>query len=117
MAQHPFVHIEIPTTDREASGKFYSDLFGWDVQQYPEMDYATFVADGGPGGGFARIDGKMVKAGEIKVYVATDDIEATLARANELGAKTIVEKTEIPGYGNFAFFLDPFGNAIGLFSM
>jgi predicted enzyme related to lactoylglutathione lyase len=117
VAQYPIVHVEIPTTDREASGKFYSDLFGWEVQQHPEMDYATFAAEGGPGGGFPKIDGQMLKANEIKVYVAAEDIEATLARANQLGAQTIVEKTEIPGYGNFAFFLDPMGNAIGLFSM
>jgi predicted enzyme related to lactoylglutathione lyase len=117
MARYPIVHVEIPTTDREASGKFYSDLFGWEVAQHPEMDYATFAAEGGPGGGFAKIDGQMVKPGEIKVYMATDNIEETLARANDLGAKTLVPKTEIPGYGFFAFFLDPFGNQIGLFSM
>ncbi len=117
MAQYPIVHVEIPTTDREASGKFYSDLFGWEVQQHAGMNYATFAAEGGPGGGFPTIDGQTVKAGEIKIYVAASDIEETLQRANALGAQTLVEKMEIPGYGFFAFFTDPFGNAIGLFSM
>jgi len=117
MTQHPIVHVEIPTTDREASGKFYSELFGWQVQQHPEMNYATFAADGGPGGGFSMADGQMANIGEIKVYVSTSDIEETLERANSLGAQTLVGKTEIPGNGFFAFFKDPFGNAIGLFSM
>lgn len=117
MANHPLVHVEIPSGDLEASSAFYSELFGWQVQHHPEMGYATFTAEGGPGGGFPKIDGVNVKAGDIKIYVGTDDIEATLARAEELGAQTIVPKTQIPGYGYFAFFLDPFGNPIGLFSM
>lgn len=117
MATHPIVHVEIPSDDLEASSKFYSELFSWEVQHHPEMGYATFAAEGGPGGGFAKIDGETVKAGDIKVYIATDNIEETLARASDLGAKTLVGKTEIPGYGYFAFFRDPFGNQIGLFSM
>ena len=117
MANHPIVHVEFATTDREASGKFYSELFGWNVQQFPEMQYAMFSAEGGPGGGFATVDGQMINQGEVSVYVGTDDIDASLAKANELGGKTVVPKTEIPGYGNFAFFLDPSGTKVGLFSM
>ncbi len=117
MAQYPIVHVEIPTTDPEASEKFYSGVFGWEVQQHPEMSYATFIAEGGPGGGFPMIDGQMVKPGDIRIYLATDNIEETLARANEHGAQTVLGKTEIPGYGFMALFVDPFGNTIGLFSM
>jgi len=116
MSNHPIVHIEFATTNREASGKFYSELFGWDIQQYPEINYAMFAAEGGPGGGFTTIDGQMTNTGDINVYVQTDDIDATLARANELGATTLVGKTEIPGQGHFAFFRDPSGTRVGLFS-
>ena len=51
MAQHPIVHVEIPAADQESTGKFYSELFGWKFQAFPELDYAMFEADGGPGGG------------------------------------------------------------------
>ncbi len=117
MSNHPIVHVELATTDREASGKFYSELFGWNVQQIPEMQYAMFQAEGGPGGGFATVDGQTTNAGDVKIYVNTDDIDATLAKANELGATTLVGKTEIPGQGHFAFFRDPSGTPVGLFSM
>jgi hypothetical protein len=42
MPNHPIVHVEISANDRESAGKFYSELFGWKIQQMPEMDYATF---------------------------------------------------------------------------
>ncbi len=116
MSNHPIVHIELATTDPEASGKFYSELFGWNVQQIPEMQYAMFQAEGGPGGGFPTVDGQMTNAGDVKIYVGTDDIDATLAKASELGATTLVAKTEIPGMGHFAFFRDPSGTPIGIFS-
>lgn len=117
MPSHPIVHVEIATTDRTSSSKFYSELFGWEIEQHQEMEYALFAAEGGPGGGFATVDGQMTNVGDIKIYVATDDIDATLASANKLGATTLVGKTEIPGIGHFAFFRDPCGTPIGLFSM
>ena len=55
------------------------------------------------------------KIGEVLIYVFTDDIEAMLAKAEALGAKTLTPKTEIP-QGWFAVFADPAGNRIALFA-
>jgi predicted enzyme related to lactoylglutathione lyase len=51
----------------------------------------------------------------VKVYVATDNLRASLDRAVEPGGKTVVDHTEIPGVGSFAMLQDPAGNLIGLF--
>ncbi len=115
MSTHPFVHIEISTADREASGKFYSELFGWHVEQQPEMNYATFDTHEGVGGGFNPVSDSN-PAGLVTVYVGTDDINSTLAKAEKLGGKTYVPKSEIPGMGWFAIFTDPSGNKIGLYT-
>ena len=116
MSKHPVVHIEISTKDREASGKFYADLFGWAIQQLPEMNYATFeTGEGEVGGGFSPIM-ENNPAGTTTVYIGTDDIEATLAKAVSLGGKMLVPKTEIPGMGWFAIFKDLTGNNVGLFT-
>ena len=53
-------------------------------------------------------------AGTVSVYVHTDDINATLAKAEALGGKIIVPRSEIPGVAWFAFFADPTGNQVGL---
>lgn len=115
MTKHPIVHIEFSAHDREAAGKFYTDLFSWKVEQMPEMNYATFEAEGGPGGGFNPVS-QQNPAGTVLVYVSTDDIEATLTKAESLGGKTVIPKTEIPTVGWFGFFSDPTGNVVGLFT-
>src|SRR4030066_907757 len=114
MSKHPIVHIEISAKDREAASKFYADLFGWEVEQMPEMNYATFETGGGPGGGFSPI-GENNPVGSVIVYVDTDDIEASLDKAVQLGGKVIVPETPIPDMGWFAIFEDPTGNRIGLY--
>ena len=80
-----------------------------------EMDYHMYSTDDELGGGFTKID-ENTKAGEVLIHVSTDDIEATLAKAEEMGAMTAVPKTEIPGMGWFAIFVDPSGNKIGVYT-
>ncbi len=55
MSNHPIVHIEIPAKKAEEAGKFYGDLFGWKIEADPMYNYVQFQAEGGPGGGFARL--------------------------------------------------------------
>ena len=115
MSKHPIVHVEFSTHDREATGKFYADLFDWKIEQMPEMSYATFEAEGGPGGGFNPVTEEN-PAGTVVVYVGTDDIDASLAKAESLGGKTLVPKSEIPNYGWFGLFRDPTSNMVGLYT-
>jgi predicted enzyme related to lactoylglutathione lyase len=114
MSDHPIVHIEFSSKNLAATGKFYADLFGWKVEQIPEMNYATFAAEGGPGGGFNPVSDTN-PAGTIMVYVGTDDIEASLAKAESLRGKILVQKMEIPKMGWWAIFQDPDGNSIALY--
>jgi predicted enzyme related to lactoylglutathione lyase len=115
MSKHPVVHVEISATNLGAASKFYADLFGWKIEHIPEMNYATFEPGEGVGGGFNPVTEEN-PAGSVVVYIGTDDIEASLAKAEQLGGKAIVPKTEIPGMGWFGMFLDPIGNKIGLFT-
>ena len=116
MTNHSIVHIEFPAQDPVAAGRFYKDLLGWDMEEMPEMDYVTFQSGENQGGGFPRIDGEMYKPGDVIVYIETDDIDATLDCVESLGGKTLVPKSEIPGFGWFAHFADPSGNRVGLFT-
>jgi predicted enzyme related to lactoylglutathione lyase len=116
MTTHPIVHVEFSARDPKVAGRFYADLVGWKVEAMPEMNYVTFAADGGPGGGFAAVDDQTFKAGDVLVYIGVDDIEATLAKVEKLGGKKLRPKTEIPGFGWYAFFADPTGNRVGLYT-
>ena len=122
MAAHPIVHVEFPASDPKAASKFYADLFGWNIQTDPNFaDYPMFQAEGGPGGGFVKTGteaggGLSYQAGEPLLYVASEDIDADLRKAESLGGTTVVPKTEIPQVGWFAIFKDPSGNKVGLFT-
>jgi uncharacterized protein len=49
------------------------------------------------------------------VYIGVDDVDATAARAKELGATVFQESTDIPEVGRFAVVQDPAGAVFGLF--
>jgi|SRR6185295_13359128 len=108
---NPVVHFEIGCRDQEATGRFYSDLFAWRLHP---AGPAVHIETGSQGG----IPGHITSLGHephqyILFYVAVDDIEQTLARAEQLGGKRLVGPIELPT-GSFAWFQDPGGNTVGL---
>ena len=119
VASHPIVHIEIPDANSSAAGKFYSDVFDWQIEVDQAYNYVQFRSEGGPGGGFVEpAEGNPVeyKPDRLLVYIATDDIDATLAAIEAHGGKTVRPKTEIPHVGWWAVFNDPTGNQLALFT-
>jgi predicted enzyme related to lactoylglutathione lyase len=120
MVKHSIVHVELPASDPKEAAQFYSNLFGWGTEASPSPtgEYWQFTPDAQPGGGFNPVgDSGMwpVKPGDVLLYISTDDIDATLAKAESLGGKAVTPKTEIPGMGWWGMFSDPTGNKIGLF--
>ncbi len=121
MGKHSIVHVELPANDPEAAAGFYSSLFGWKTESSATGGgaYWHFRPDDQPGGGFNPVgtEGMMqVEPGDIFIYISTDDIEATLAKAESLGGKILMKKQEIPGMGWWALFADPTGNKIGVYA-
>lgn len=115
MSDHPIVHVEIPAADVKAASQFYADVFGWQIDHSME-EYPMFAAEGGPGGGFTKLGDPGHTVGRPLIYLATDDIEASLAAVEAHGGKTLEPKMEIPHVGWFAIFADPAGNAIALYT-
>lgn len=115
MPAHPIVHVELSANTAAAASKFYQDVFGWKIQHAPEVNYYMFSAEGGPGGGWAQVD-ENTRAGDVLVYIGTDDIEATLKDIEKAGGKILMHKTEIPGVGWFGQFTDPTGNRLALYT-
>ena len=118
MAEHTIVHVEFPAASPKEAASFYTEAFGWQHQEAPG-NYWMFDAANGVGGGYNPVGtGGIyeVKPGEVLVYVSTDDIEASLAKIESLGGKTITGKSPIPGMGWYAVFADPTGNKVGLYT-
>ncbi|MDP8239389.1 MAG: VOC family protein [Candidatus Hatepunaea meridiana] len=114
---NPVVHFEICVKDMEKAHEFYGQLFDWELKKDAMEDYT--IIEVGEGGG---IGGGIMKAEEgkfppyVAFYVSVDDLEASVKKAEELGATIIVPPTPIPNVGRFAMFNDLDGNMIGLWS-
>jgi predicted enzyme related to lactoylglutathione lyase len=113
---HAIVHVESPAQDPASISQFYAGLFGWQLFPLPGMGYIRFQTGDGTTGGLVEIGGPLQhRAGELLVYVGSDDIDGDLRRAELLGGKILVPKTPIPNTGWFGLFQDPAGNRLGLF--
>ena len=115
MSARSIVHIEIPAADREAAATFYKELFDWDYEHTgAPMPYTTFRAGNTAGGLTEPREG--FQPGNVLLYVSSDDIDSDLKKAESLGAKVVVPKTEIPTVGWFGIFIDLTDNQIALFT-
>ena len=114
MNTHNIIHVELSANDRKALSKFYSDVFGWEVQHVDGMDYTTFKAGDCVGGGFNPVNAQN-PAGTTTVYIETDDVTASLKNVEMAGGTILVPESEIPNTGKFGIFRDPQGNMVGLY--
>lgn len=115
MPKRNIVHIEFSTRDPKESAEFYGKLFGWKMETDDTIGYTQWDPGTPPGGGFSPVS-QGATPGEVMVYVASDDIEADLKKAAELGGSIVTPKSEIPGIGWWGVFKDPTGNVCGLYT-
>lgn len=114
MANGEITHVELPSDDLGRAQRFYAELFGWELQQTPEMpDYAMFQSGPDGLGGAIGLRGRSAPE-RLRLYVEVDSLDATVARTLELGGSVSVEITDVPGMGRYAAVVDTEGNEIGL---
>ncbi len=116
--KRPIMHIDIPTANRAATAQFYATLFGWEMS-HDKFPYTWFMT-GNVSGGFVDLEASLVRgrevvrAGDVILYLPSDDIDADLQRIESLGGTIIMPKT-YAGKGQFvALFADPNGVHLGL---
>ena len=110
----PVVHFEILGKDGTKLQNFYKNLFDWKIEVHEPYNYGL-VAPVGPnsiGGGIGPTQEGAPAL--VTIYVQVNDLNAYLKKAEELGGKTLLPPTEIPGVVTIALFQDPEGNAIGM---
>jgi predicted enzyme related to lactoylglutathione lyase len=115
------VHFEIPYDDKARASKFYSEIFGWQLIDIPEMEYTlvhaaetdkdNMVIEKGAinGGLFKRDD----PAKHPMVVIGVKSIDETIKKVLSAGGKLIMPKQRIPN-GSYARIADCEGNIIGL---
>ena len=115
-----FAWSELNTRDVPAAKTFYSQVFGWEPNDLDMggMGYTEWKS------GDKSLAGMMtmpdVVPAEVPahwlVYFGVDDTDATVSKATELGATTLMPPTDIPP-GRFAVLSDPDGAAFAVIKM
>ena len=118
------VHFEIPADNLERAKKFYSDNFGWKINQLgAEMGNYVLVHTGptdekGMPQDRAFINGGLMKrdpsASSPVIVIAVGDADATVEKVKQSGGTLVGEILDIPHVGRYARVQDTEGNVIGI---
>ncbi|WP_163513344.1 VOC family protein [Fodinicola acaciae] len=109
--------FEITSDNHQRAQEFYAKLFDWKVQADPAMGGYAVVDTGAGESAVAGGIGPSMAPGDagVKIYLRVDDLDAYVKKAQDLGAKVLVEPQALPGdWGTIAVVSDPDGNPVGL---
>ena len=114
---YPVTHFEINAQDAPATQKFYQDLFGWGIDTNNPQNYGMIDTKNKGTGINGGIGASQQGRSFVTFYVETDDPAATLAKAERLGGRRVMEPMDAGNDVVYALFADPEGNVIGLAKM
>jgi uncharacterized protein len=112
------VHFEVMGKDADRLRSFYSQMFGWEIDADNPMNYGMVSREDnldqgiGIGGGIGPMP--EGRDGYVTFYVAVDDVEAAIRKAESLGGTRVMGPMEVPDGPEIALFNDPEGHMIGV---
>jgi hypothetical protein len=103
-------------TDPDAAKTFYSSLFGWDIQDGPPEagGYAICLLNGRPVTAISPKPQDNPMPNVWSTYLASDDVDKTVAIAKEAGGQFMMEPMDVMTAGRLAFGMDPTGAPYGI---
>ena len=115
-----FCWPELQTTNATGAKSFYSTLFGWtatDDEVGPDKFYTMLHLRGLAVGALYELSKEQKEQGipsHWGSYVSVADIDATAARAKELGAELLAPPFDVMDVGRMAVVKDPVGAVFSL---
>ena len=108
--------IDVMVPDPGAAREFYSGLFGWDIQDGPPEagGYLMCMMNGRPAAAISPKPEGNPFPNVWSTYLASDDVDATVAKATEAGAQIMMEPMDVMTAGRIAFAIDPTGAPFGI---
>jgi uncharacterized protein len=112
------IWYELLTDDPARIAPFYQAVMDWAVADSPDpgadgMDYRMIErAGGGFAGGVMTLSEQMKSGGAHPgwlIYFGVDDVDASVAKAQSLGASVHMPATTMEGVGRMAMLADPQG--------
>jgi predicted enzyme related to lactoylglutathione lyase len=114
-----FVWHELMTTDTDAAAAFYSKVVPWKTQDSGMPSYTLWMAGKTQVGGLTGLPAGGADTSTPPhwiVYVATENVDATVAEAERLGGKVLKSATDIPNMGRYAVLADPQGATFAVYT-
>ena len=114
-----FLWYELLTTDPDAAIAFYGDVVGWGTEPFGAgaPPYTMWMSAAGPVGGVMKLPAEAAGAPpHWMAYIGTPDLDATVARARELGGNVIWGPMDIPEVGRVAGLTDPQGAMFAVYT-
>ncbi|BCJ72951.1 hypothetical protein CS0771_24950 [Catellatospora sp. IY07-71] len=116
------MHFELPADDVERARTFYTDTFGWQLDDMPELDYIwvrTVATDdrGAPAEPGAINGGMTARQDPVTgpvITIEVEDIDTALAKVVACGGRVVQERAAVGTMGFTAYIADTEGNTIGL---
>jgi uncharacterized protein len=114
-----FSWAELMTRDLAAATAFYTAVFGWTEKNGPDAPYAEFEVDGSVVAGAQAIAPEMPAdvPAHWNVYFGVADVDASAAKAAELGGTVRVPPFDIPDVGRIAVLGGPHHEGVSIFQM
>lgn len=122
---NPVVHFEMPYENSKRLVKFYTQAFGWQMQQLGKDmgDYVVATTTetdenkmplkpGAIGGGFYPKIPEMPQY--PSVVIAVEDIKMAMKKVADGGGEVLGEPVEIPGIGQYVAIIDTEGNRVSM---
>lgn len=109
-------HFDLYADDPARAVKFYTDVFGWQIQKWDgPMDY--WMVSTGPSDQPGIDGGLSIRedpADHTINTIGVDNVDDFVSKVTEAGGKVLAPKMAIPGVGWFALCTDTEGNKFGL---
>jgi predicted enzyme related to lactoylglutathione lyase len=103
--------------DIAAAREFYTELFGWEINDGPEEagGYLMALKDGRPAAGLGeKPAGAEGMPSVWTTYFATSDVDKTATAVTEAGGSVFMEAFDVMDAGRMTVAADPAGAALGL---
>lgn len=108
---------QLNTSDPDAAQRFYSDLFGWRIEQAPGTETAYWGIYRGErlNGGMMQLPPGAPAPSHWLVYFGIDDVDAAAGQIGSAGGTVMVPPQDVPG-GRILVAQDPQGAVVAVFT-
>ena len=112
-----FSYSDLMTSDLEAATRFYTDLFGWQIEDHPMSEdandiYRMFTLEGRPVCAASKQRPDQAEAGVPpmwNVYFTVDDVDLKAKEVESLGGSVHAPPFDVFDNGRMAVVTDPAG--------